>query len=417
MEARYPSQATMHNDPPLPLPSLRHFSIPERRAEVARLVGLAPAELEHALRSGGLDESTADAMVENALGTLALPFGVAPGVRVNGKDYLVPMAIEEPSVIAAASHAAKRARKAGGFVAEVDPSIVVAQIEVHDVADPAGALARIEAAAAELVARANEAIGNLVARGGGARRTSVRDLSGGMIVIHVHVDCLDAMGANLVNTVAEAVGARVAELARGTLGLRILSNYCDERVARVRVRLPVEELASARVSGLDAARGIARASAFAERDVYRAVTHNKGIMNGVDAVVLATGNDWRAVEAGAHAYAAREGSYRPLATWRLSDDERALEGQLALPLALGIVGGALRAHPGARLALALLRVTSAAELAAVAAATGLATNLSALRALSTEGIQRGHMALHPRATTNGSGACEPPAAGEAKLPR
>jgi len=209
--------------------------------------------------------------------------------------------------------------------------------------------------------------------------------------------------------------------------LRILSNYCDERVARVRVRLPVEELGGARVSGLDAARGIARASAFAERDVYRAVTHNKGIMNGVDAVVLATGNDWRAVEAGAHAYAARSGAYRPLATWSLSDDEHLLEGKLELPLALGIVGGALRAHPGARLALALLRVTSAAELAAVAAATGLATNLSALRALSTEGIQRGHMALHHRATgafssrspvvVNGSEPCEPPGAGEAKLSR
>ncbi len=388
----------MTDDSNRPLPSLRTLSMPKRRDEVARLAGLAREEIERALATGGLDCDTADAMVENALGTLALPFGVAPGVRVNGVDYLVPMAIEEPSVVAAASHASKRVRSAGGFQATVDPSLMVAQIEVHDVADPALALARIEEAQSELVHRANEAVQGLVARGGGARRVSTRDLGDGMIVTHIHVDCRDAMGANLLNTVAETLGARVAELAGGTLGLRILSNYCDERITRVTATLPVEALGDARTPGIDAARGIARASLFAERDPYRAVTHNKGIMNGVDAVVLATGNDWRAVEAGAHAHAARSGAYRPLATWRLSDDERSLEGRIEIPLALGIVGGALRAHPGARLALALLRVTSAAELAAVAAATGLATNLAALRALSTEGIQRGHMALHHRAT-------------------
>jgi hydroxymethylglutaryl-CoA reductase len=388
----------MTDDSNSPLPSLRTLPLPKRRDEVARLAGLAREEIERALATGGLDCDTADRMVENALGTLALPFGVAPGVRVNGVDYLVPMAIEEPSVVAAASHASKRVRSAGGFQATVDPSIMVAQIEVYDVADPALALARIEEAQTELVGRANEAVQGLVARGGGAKRVSTRDLGDGMIVTHVHVDCRDAMGANLVNTVAEALGARVAELADGTLGLRILSNYCDERITRVTASLPVDALGDSRTKGIDAARGIARASRFAERDPYRAVTHNKGIMNGVDAVVLATGNDWRAVEAGAHAHASRSGAYCPLATWRLSDDERSLEGQIEIPLALGIVGGALRAHPGARLALALLRVTSAAELAAVAAATGLATNLAALRALSTEGIQRGHMALHHRAT-------------------
>lgn len=394
-------QDVMHDDSKsLPSPPLRTLPLAERRAEVARLAGLCTKEeLERAFAQGGLDDATADAMVENALGTLALPFGVAPGVRVDGVDYLVPMAIEEPSVIAAASHAAKRVRNAGGFHAEVDPSIMIAQIEVYDATNPSRATADLEAARAELLARANEAIPSIRTRGGGARRVSVRDLGGGMIVVHVHVDCCDAMGANLVNTVAESLGPRVAEIAGAKLGLRILSNYCDERLTRVKARLPVEVLESKKTKGIDAARGIAQASTFAERDVYRAVTHNKGIMNGIDAVVLATGNDWRAVEAGAHAYAARNGQYAPLATWRLSADETTLEGSLELPLALGIVGGALRAHPGARLALALLRVKSAAELCAVTAATGLATNLSALRALATEGIQRGHMALHHRATS------------------
>ncbi|HVY44277.1 MAG TPA: 3-hydroxy-3-methylglutaryl-CoA reductase, partial [Minicystis sp.] len=210
--------------------------------------------------------------------------------------------------------------------------------------------------------------------------------------------CRDAMGANLLNTVAEALGPRVAELARGRLGLRILTNYCDRRITRVTAEVPVDALACGRVEGVVAARGIASASRFAELDVYRAVTHNKGVMNGVDAVVLATGNDFRAVEAAAHAYAARGGRYAPLATWRLSADERTLAGRLELPLALGVVGGALRAHRGAALAVKLLGARSAAELANVAAAVGLATNLAALRALATEGIQRGHMALHRRAS-------------------
>ena len=238
----------------------------------------------------------------------------------------------------------------------------------------------------------------LVERGGGAREITVRDLGCGFVVAHVLVDCRDAMGANLLNTVAEALGARVAALCHGELGLRILSNYCDQRVARVTARIPVVDFSCQHTSGAVAARGVVNASRFAELDPYRAVTHNKGIMNGVDAVVLATGNDWRAVEAAAHAYAARSGRYSPLATWRLVDEGQTLEGRLEIPLSLGIVGGALRAHRGARLALQLLGVKSSAELSMVTAAAGLATNLSALRALATEGIQRGHMALHHRAS-------------------
>jgi len=391
------------------LPGFRNLPMIERRQSLAEAAGLDAGAIAEALASGGLDESTADAMVENAIGTLGLPFGVALNFQVNGRDFLVPMATEEPSVIAAASHAAKRVRTGGGFSVTVDRSIMAAQIEVHGVRDAAAAVARIRAAREELLEAANRAVPGVVDRGGGAVEIEPRDLGEGFVVTHVNVDCCDAMGANLVNTVAEALGARVAELAGGELGLRILSNYCDQRCVRVVARVPVEALACRRVSGEEAARGIASASRFAELDVYRAVTHNKGIMNGVDAVALATGNDTRAIEAAAHAYAARSGQYRPLATWRLDVEgngnpdgegkERALTGSLEMPLAVGTVGGALRAHRGARLALDLLGTRVAGELAAVMAAAGLATNLAALRALATEGIQRGHMALHHRATT------------------
>lgn len=395
------------------IPGFRKLSIPERRRQIADAAGLDITTLDEALAGCEADAATADAMVENALGSLALPFGVALYVRVNGADYLVPMAIEEPSVIAATSHAAKRVRAAGGFVAEVDESRMVAQIEVHNVADPAEAVRRVEAERPALLRLAGLAVPGLVNRGGGARDVSARDLGGGYVVTHVEVDCCDAMGANLLNTIAEALGPRVSELTGGELGLRILSNYCDKRCVRVTARLPVAGFGDDRVSGEEAASGVVSASIFAERDPYRAVTHNKGIMNGVDAVVAATGNDWRAVEAAAHAFAARSGRYEPLATWRLSEGGDHLEGRLTLPLALGTVGGALRAHRGARVALAMLGVESSGELAMVTAATGLATNLAALRALATEGIQRGHMALHRRATgvagaTGATSATTPP---------
>lgn len=378
------------------LPGFRDLTLSERRRHLAAALGRDPGDLAGALASGGLDEATANAMVENAIGILGLPFGVALNFQINGRDVLVPMATEEPSVIAAASHAAKRVRAGGGFQASVDRSIMAAQIEVHGAPDAAAAVARLLEARGELLAQANEAAPGLTERGGGAVDLEVRDLGEGFVVTHVLVDCCDAMGANLLNGIAEALGPRVAELAGGELGLRILSNYCDRRRVRVRARVPVESLECQRASGEAAARGIAAASRFAELDVYRAVTHNKGIMNGVDAVALATGNDTRAIEAAAHAYAARSGSYRPLATWRVADD--ALVGELEMPLAAGTVGGALRAHQGARLALELIAPRSAGELAMVMGAAGLATNLAALRALATEGIIRGHMALHHRAT-------------------
>ncbi|MEZ4293780.1 MAG: hydroxymethylglutaryl-CoA reductase, degradative [Polyangiaceae bacterium] len=386
---------------PAPHRRFRDLDIGERRAHIAETCNLDLAELQHALDTGGIDPETADRMVENALGLLGLPFGVALNFRINGRDHLVPMAIEEPSVIAAASHAAKRIREGGGFIATSTDPIMIAQIEVHDVPDEPAAVERILAEAEALKAAADRAVPTLVERGGGARGLRVRALGEGFVVVHLEIDCREAMGANIVNTVAESLGPRVAELCNGTLGLRILSNFCDLRTTRVTARVPISAMASKDVDGLEAARGVASASRFAELDPYRAVTHNKGAANGMDAVIVATGNDWRATSAAAHAYAARTGQYRPLATWRLNHDETALEGVMEVAIAVGAIGGALRAHRGARLALSILRVESSTELAQVIVAAGLASNLAALRALATEGIQRGHMRLHHRATTEG----------------
>ncbi|MEI7893723.1 MAG: hydroxymethylglutaryl-CoA reductase, degradative, partial [Myxococcales bacterium] len=281
----------------------------------------------------------------------------------------------------------------------------IAQIQLIQVDQRDVALRRVLEAKAEILELANRSIPGLVARGGGARDVEVRTLGGpeeGMVVVHVLVDCRDAMGANLVNTVAEAVADRLAELTCGRVGLRILSNLCDKRCIRVTCNVPARVLATEEMAGEDVVEGIVNASRFAELDPYRAATHNKGIMNGIDAVVIATGNDWRAVEAGAHAFAARSGHYSPLATWR--KEAGGLTGRLEVPMSLGTVGGTLRVHPAARLSLRMLGVTDASELAAIACAAGLASNLAAVRALATVGIQRGHMALHARAVAVAAGA-------------
>ena len=379
-------------------PGFYLLSVDERRKRLAEAARIDVEELIAAVENGGLDVETADQVVENVVGIYGLPLGVALNVRVNGEDRLAPMVIEEPSVIAAASNAARMVRETGGFEATMVEDLMTTQVQVFDVSDAAGAVERLEAARAELLDLATKAVPGLVTRGAGPREIEVRDLGSGCVVVHVNVDCSDAMGANLVNQIAEELGPRVAELAKGTLGLRILTNLNDRRRVRVTCQVHEDDLQLDRghdsVSGEDVAIGIEQASRFAELDPYRAATHNKGIMNGVDAVVLATGNDFRAVEAGAHAYAARSGTYRPLATWRL--DGAHLMGQLEMPLALGIVGGTLRVHAAARLALKLMRVEKASELSCIAASVGLASNLAALRALATEGIQRGHMALHSR---------------------
>jgi len=416
------------------IPGFYRLSIAERRALAAERTGVSLAELEAALVSGGLDAEKADKVVENVLGTYALPFGVALNVRVNGRDHLVPMVVEEPSVIAAASNAARMIRASGGFSAEVSESLMTAQVQLVSVPEPAEAVAHLVNAKPKLMELARAAVPNLLARGGGPREIEVRDLGAGMIVLHVYVDCRDAMGANLVNSIAEAIGPSAAELSRGVLGLRILSNLCDRRRVRVRCRVHPRDLGLSEkrarvphrssdppsdpprlaasepppsegagwVDGRVVADRIVLASRFAEVDPYRAATHNKGVMNGVDAVVIASGNDFRAVEAGAHAYAARSGHYAPLVVWRRDGDD--LVGELEMPLALGTVGGTLRVHPVAQLALKLLCVSSADELAMVAASVGMASNLAALRALATEGIQRGHMSLHARSVAVAAGA-------------
>jgi hydroxymethylglutaryl-CoA reductase len=379
------------------------LSVAQRRAVLGRVTGWSEADLAKALEDGGLGLPIADKLVENVVGTYALPFGVAVNFTVNGQDCLVPMVVEEPSVIAAASNAARLVRSGGGFSAEVPEALMIGQIELVDVVDPEHAQANLAGAEAELIELATRAAPGLTPFGGGPRGIEVRSLGDRRLVLHVLVDCRDAMGANMINTIAEAVAPRAAEISGGRVGLRILSNLADRRRVRAWCRVPTSALASnGGPSGPEVAQAVEQASRFAEADPYRAVTHNKGIMNGVDAVVVATGNDFRAVEAGAHAYAAQSGAYRPLSSWRVEGGE--LTGTLELPLALGTVGGTLRAHPGARLALALLGVDGANQLAEVVASVGLATNLAALRALSTEGIQRGHMALHARSVAVTAGA-------------
>jgi hydroxymethylglutaryl-CoA reductase len=387
------------------LPGFYKVTVQERRALASEATGASIADIEQSLEGGGLDAETADKFVENVLGIYALPYGVALNVRVNGRDYLVPMVVEEPSVVAAASNAAKLVRTGGGFSAEVDPPLMTSQIQLIGVIDAARARGAILAHEKELLALADRAAAGLVTRGGGARAIEVRTLGGPadqMIVVHVYVDCRDAMGANLLNGIAEALSDRLAQLASATVGLRILTNLCDKRRVRVSCRVPAAALATEEMDGERVIDGIVNASRFAELDPYRAATHNKGVMNGIDAVVIATGNDWRAVEAGAHAYAARGGMYAPLSTWRR--EGAALVGRLELPLALGTVGGTLRVHPAARLSLRMLGVDSASELAMIAASVGLANNLSAVRALATDGIQRGHMALHARSVAVAAGA-------------
>ncbi len=379
----------------------------DRVERVAQWADLSTAEATALGRGMGLDLARADDMIENVIGLHALPLGIAVNFLINGRDVLVPMAIEEPSVVAGASFAAKLVRAGGGFQATAAPSEMIGQIQVLNVADPHSARFDILAAREELLALADETDPLLLRLGGGARELEVRILSatpvGPMLIVHLIFDCRDAMGANVVNTACESLAPRIEEITGGRTRLRILSNLADRRLARARCRVPAEALAFQGFSGEEVVQNIVDASAFAAADPYRAATHNKGIMNGVDAVVLATGNDWRAVEAGAHAYAGRGRGYRSLSTWA-QDVRGELAGTLEMPVAAGIVGGATQVHPTARLALKILGAETAQELAQVIVAVGLAQNLAALRALATEGIQRGHMQLHARQVAMAAGA-------------
>ncbi len=379
---------------------------PARRLErVAEASGCSVGEL--VALTGGLDIATADKMVENVVGIAALPLGIATNFQVNGRDVLVPMAIEEPSVIAGASKAARAARAGGGFQAEADAAVMIAQVQLLDVPDPEGATADLLERQDEVLALANSRPSRIIELGGGARELEVRAFPdtpvGAMLVVHVLYDVVDAMGANAVNTAAEAVAPLLESITGGRANLRVLSNLADRRLARAKVSVPAGGLATGDLSGEAVAQRIVEAYALAAVDPYRAATHNKGIMNGIDAVAVATGNDWRAIEAGAHAFAARSGSYRPLSWWAVSA-HGGLHGDLEMPLAVGTVGGATNVLPVARACLRLMGVGSARELASIMAAVGLAQNLAALWALATEGIQRGHMSLHARQVAMAAGA-------------
>lgn len=379
-------------------PTFRHLTPEDRRARAAKSANLSPDDTFSLGFEPALPETTANGMIENVIGTFELPLGVATHFRVNGREYLVPMAVEEPSVVAAASYMAKLARPHGGFTAETTAPIMRGQIQVLGLTDLNRAEASLEAARDTILEAANACDPVLVGLGGGCRDVEIHLFpetpAGQMLVLHILVDTRDAMGANAVNTMAEALAPQIERITGGRVRLRILSNLADQRLARARVSLPVAALDTDTLSGVDVAQGIFEASAFAEVDPYRAATHNKGIMNGIDPVIVATGNDWRAIEAGAHAYAARRGHYTALTKWRVADGT--LTGEIELPMALGLVGGATKTHPAAQAALKLLGVETARELAGVTAAVGLAQNMAALRALATEGIQKGHMALHAR---------------------
>ena len=374
-------------------------SISERHDTLAQQANLSSHELEAYMPDGGLGVDTANAMIENVVGLYSLPVGIGRNFLVNGRDVLVPMVIEEPSVVASVSFMAKLARPGGGFEAGMTSQEMIGQLQVLDLPDPLTAGKVILSHKAELLQSAADFHPNLAKYGGGPRDIEVRVLEseqiGTFLVVHLIVDVQDAMGANLINSMLEFLAPRIEEISGGRAHLRILSNLADRRLAWAKVRINSADLAFNDYSGEQVRDGIIEAWAFAEADPYRAATHNKGVMNGVDAVVLACGNDWRAVEARAHAYEARSGRYRSLTKWH-KEENGDLAGFIELPMALGIVGGATRVHPTAQANLALMGVNSVQELGGIIAAVGLAQNLAALRALATEGIQRGHMSLHAR---------------------
>jgi hydroxymethylglutaryl-CoA reductase len=388
------------------LSGFKDLSIDQRRARVAEAMEV-PADLFDALSPDrGLSLEQADHMVENVVGVLGLPVGIATNFVVNGREVLVPMATEEPSVVAAASNLARMTREHGGFTTSSSAPLMQAQVQVLDVADPAGARVRLLSAADELIALANEQDPALVRFGGGVRDISVRLVPSSRqtyVVLHLIVDVRDAMGANAVNTMAEAIAPRVAEIARGRTLLRILTNKADLRLTRVTATFD-----AALLGGAEVVENMVDAAEFAIADPYRAATHNKGIMNGITAVVLATGNDTRAVEAGAHSHAiAADGRYTSMSRFE-KDADGNLVGTLELPMPVGLVGGATKVHPVAKANVALLGVQTASELAEIIMAVGLAQNAAAVRALASEGIQRGHMSLHARnvAVTAGATSAE-----------
>lgn len=382
---------------------LHKLDIAARLDKLHELGWLSSADVD-LLKQGQqvLRPSAADKMVENVIGVFGLPLAIAPNFVVNGRDYLVPMVVEEPSVVAAVSNAAKLAR-ADGFVASCDEWLIAGQIHVTDVADIEVALQGLESDKPKLLDAANAVHPRLAKHGGGVRDIELRTIetaSGSAIAVHVLAETGDAMGANIVNTICEALAPRIAEICGGNIALRILSNLADRSLVSATVSYSPESIATDEYSGEQVRDRIVTASEIAAADPYRATTHNKGVMNGVDAVAIATGNDWRAIEAGAHAYAAMSGPYQPLATWSAGEDG-SLRGELTMPLRVATVGGTLHANSAARLALRLAGVENSRELAQLMAAVGLAQNFAAVKALATDGIQQGHMRMHARSATAG----------------
>lgn len=372
----------------------------EKLQMIRKFSDITDDDAEVLKKTGALDINSAGMMIENVIGTTEYPIGVATNFLVNGRDYLVPMALEEPSVVAAASNAAKLARPRGGFTADSDEPVMIGQIQLVRIKNAAQAKQAIMLNKEKIFDIANKCDSVLVQFGGGVRDIEVRELDtarGKMIVVHLIVDVRDAMGANAVNTMSERVAPLLEEITGGEARLRIITNLADRRLARSRAVWGKEEL------GEEGIERILDAYELAANDQYRCTTHNKGIMNGIDAVVLATANDFRAVEAGAHSYAARNGKYQPLTRY-YKDGEGNLVGEIELPLALGLVGGATRTHPVARVAVKILGVKSTKEFSQVVASVGLAQNFAALRALATEGIQKGHMKLHSRNIAVNAGA-------------
>lgn len=384
-----------------------NLSREKRLAQLKKETDLSDSDLAVLSGARGLSADEAEHMIENVIGTFSLPLGIARYFKVNGRDVSIPMVIEEPSVVAGASFMAKLALPTGGFFTESDPPEMIGQMQVLDLPDPTLAKDRLLAEKDGLLHEAGQVDPVLMKLGGGPRDFEFRVISespiGPFLVVHLIYDVRDAMGANAVNTAVERLAPRVERITGGRVLLRILSNLANRRLARARVTIRKGDLSFNDFSGEAVRDGIIEAWAFAAADPYRAATHNKGIMNGIDPVVIATGNDWRAIEAGAHAYAARDGHYQSLTTWG-EDQDGNLVGTLELPMAVGIVGGATQVHPGAKANLKLMGVTKASELAEVIVSVGLAQNLAALRALATEGIQRGHMGLHARQVAVAAGA-------------
>ena len=375
------------------IPGFYKLPIEERLKIVAEYAGLTQDEVELLKKTGNLDLSIADRMIENVIGTMAYPFAIAVNFLINNRDYLIPMVIEEPSVVAAASNAAKWARAKGGIFTSSTGPIMIGQIQLTRVKDPWGAKMKILEHKNDLIRIANEQDPTLVNLGGGAKDIEVRVIDtakGPMVITHLIVDVRDAMGANAVNTMAEAVAPYIEDLTNGKVFLRIITNLADKRLVRARTVIDKNE-----IGGEEVVDGIVEAWAFAAADPYRAATHNKGIMNGIIAVALATAQDHRALEAGAHAYAVRFGHYTSLSTWEKNENGD-LVGTLEMPMAVGLVGGAVKTHPIARIAIKILGIKTANELGEIMAAVGLIQNLAALKALVTEGIQKGHMKLHAR---------------------